>query len=86
VERQFLHSDSSLIRKLSCIAYCAATLVAAVFWAAAAPIDDPSPVRWVGAAIGAVPVWWVVAGLGLRLVRMVERLERRSSHRTVLDQ
>lgn len=80
MERQFLHSDSSLIRKLSCIAYCSATLAATVSWAVLARIDDPSPSRWIGAVFGALFVWWIVAGIALRLVRLVERFERRSPH------
>lgn len=80
MERQFLHSESALIRKLSCLVYCAATLVATIFWAAYARVDDPFPARWVWAVFGAVPIWWIAAGVGLRLVRLVERRERQRGH------
>jgi hypothetical protein len=82
MERQFLHSDSALIRRLSCLAYCVATAVATLLLVRVAGIGRPSPMRWVGGIFQALFVWWIAAGIALRLVRLVERFEHRSTSNT----
>lgn len=79
MERQFLHSENAMTRKLSCAAYCVATMVATLAWVASAGIAHPSPARWIGGLFPALLVWWIVAGIALRLVRLAERLGRRSA-------
>ena len=79
MDGKFLHSESAMIRKLSCVAYCLATIAATLVWAGVTRVGRSSPVWWIGAVPEALLVWWIVAGVALRLVRLVERVQARSA-------
>jgi hypothetical protein len=83
VAGRFLDSHDPMIRRLSAAAYSAATAITALFlFGPGLPnLGDGS---FVSGALGALYllgealiVWWLTAGIMLRLVRMIER--RRSS-------
>ena len=80
---QFRHSPDPSTRRLSAIVYAVATGIAALAWAAWRGLDDFRSGAYVdgGALIlESLLVWFVVAGLGLRAVRLRDR------HRSVSTQ
>jgi hypothetical protein len=76
VEPQFHHSPDPSIRRLSAVVYALATGIAVLAWAAWGGLDDVRGGAYVdGTALilESLLVWFVVAGLGLRAVRLRDR-------------
>ena len=73
---QFLHSPNPSIRRLSAVVYAVATGIAALAWAAWGGLDDLRVRAYLQAGaliLESLLVWFVVAGLGLRAVRLRDR-------------
>ena len=73
---QFLHSSDPFIRRLSAVAYAAATGIATLAWAAWGGLDDLTGGSYLRAAaliLESLLVWFVVAGIGLRVIRLRDR-------------
>ena len=73
---QFLHSPDPSTQRLSAVVYAVATGIAVLAWAAWGGLDDLRGDPYVdgGALIlESLLVWFVVAGLGLRAVRLRDR-------------
>jgi hypothetical protein len=76
VGTQFLHSPDPSIRRLSAVVYSVATGIAVLAWAAWGGLVDLGGGLFLqaGASIlESLLVWFVVAGIGLRAVRVRER-------------
>jgi hypothetical protein len=81
MEAHYLHSSDPRIRRWSAGAYSVASAAAGVVWAAAG-LDELRAGRLIGAIAALLPallVWFVVAGIGLRMVRWRERTSRPES-------
>jgi uncharacterized membrane protein len=82
-EPRYLHSPDPRIRRWSAIVYAMATGAATLAWAGWGGLDALGEARILTAAwlvIVALIVWFVVAGIGLRIVRSAERRERTAAH------
>ena len=69
---RYLDSPDPAIRRWSTVAYCMATAVATLAWSGGGGLDAVSDGRLIEAVVlllVALPVWWIVAGVGLRIVR-----------------
>jgi hypothetical protein len=82
VEPQFLHSPDPSIRRLSAVVYALATGIAVLAWAAWGGLDElsgGSHLRARALILGSLSVWFVVAGIGLRAVRLRDRRQNVST-------
>jgi hypothetical protein len=73
---RFLHSPDPSIRRMSAVVYAVGTGIAVFVWAAWSGLDVLRGGRYlqaVGLAIESASVWSVVAGIGLRAVRLRDR-------------
>jgi hypothetical protein len=80
----FLDAPEAWIRRAATAAYCVATAAAAIAWTANGSLDALRRGDWF-VPLATLPiallVWWIVAGIGLRVVRSVaERRDRGSAH------
>jgi hypothetical protein len=82
VEPQFLHSPDPSIRRLSAVVYALATGIAVLAWAAWGGLDElrgGSYLRAGALILESLLVWFVVAGIGLRAVRLRDRRQNVST-------
>lgn len=72
---RYLRSPDRRIRRWSAVPYCAATAAATLAWAAW-PASTPTPTDGgsspPGIVVVSLPLWFVAAGIGLRLVGVGE--------------
>jgi len=76
VGSQFLHSPDPSIRRLSAVVYAVATGIAVLAWAAWGGLDELRGGHFLQAGgwiLESLLVWFVVAGIGLRAVRLRDR-------------
>ncbi len=79
---KFLDSADPFVRRLSAAAYATATGAGAVAWTASGGLDalrDGKVLLAIADAVVGLPIWWIVAGVGLRLVRRIESRRRERS-------
>ena len=75
---RFLDSPDPSIRRLSAVVYAVATGIAVFAWAAWGGLDELKGDRYLqagGLILESLLVWFVVAGIGLRVVRFRDRSE-----------
>jgi hypothetical protein len=75
-EGRYLHSPDPRIRRWSAVAYSVASATAGIAWAASGSVNDLTAGRYLAAVTRVFPallVWFVLAGIGLRVVRRRER-------------
>jgi heme/copper-type cytochrome/quinol oxidase subunit 2 len=78
----FLDSRDPRTRRLSAVVYAVATGAAVAAWFLEGGWDQVGQSNWAGAlafVVVSVLVWWLVAGLGLRLVRRLDRTGNQGS-------
>jgi hypothetical protein len=71
MEGRFMHSPDAGVRRRSAVVYCAATGVSTFAFAGWGGLDHLGAARFVDAAglvLAVLPLWWIAAGIGLRIV------------------
>ena len=76
IEAEYLDSKDPRVRRWTAVVFCVATAAATVAWAVWDGIEAVTDGHWLTAVwtvVVSVSVWWVVAGIGLRIVRSLAR-------------
>lgn len=80
---RFVHSPDPSIRRMSAVVYAVATGIAVLAWAVWGGLDELQGGHYLqagGLILESVLVWFVVAGIGLRAVRLRARSRAASTH------